>query len=47
MKSLKDEMLTDAIEAAFEYSKKTIIYKRVIIAQCVIIACLIVGYFIR
>lgn len=47
MKSVKDEMLTDAIETVFEYSKTIITLRRVIIVQCVIIACLVAGYFIR
>lgn len=43
---IKDDMLSDAIATAFEFSKKIIIYKRVIVILCVIIAGLIAGYFI-
>lgn len=41
MKTVKDDMLSDAIATAFELSRKNIILKRVIIALCVLIACLI------
>lgn len=47
MKNVKDEMLSDAIATAFEYSKKTIVLKRIIIVQCIVIACLIAGYICR
>ena len=47
MNKIKDEMLSDAIATAFEFSKKIIILKRIVIIQCVIIACLVAGYFLR
>lgn len=47
MKSIKDDVLSDAIATAFEFSKKTVILKRIVVIQCVIIACLIAGYFLR
>lgn len=46
MKTIKDEILSDAIATAFEYAKKNIILKKIIIILCVIIACLIAGYFL-
>lgn len=46
MRSIKDDMLSDAIATAFEFSKKAIILKKIVIIQCVIIACLVAGYFL-
>ena len=39
-KSVKDEMLSDAIKTALKYSHKIIIYKRVVIALSVVIGIL-------
>lgn len=47
MNKIKDEMLSDAIATAFDFSKKVIILKRIVICQFLIIACLIAGYFLR
>lgn len=46
MKTIKEEILSDAMATVFEYSKKVIILKRIIVVLCVIIACLIAGYFL-
>lgn len=46
MNKIKDEMLSDAIATAFDFSKKVIILERIVAVLCVIIACLIAGYFI-
>ena len=46
LKDVKDDMLADAIETAFDFSKKVIILERIVAVLCVIIACLIAGYFI-
>lgn len=46
MKTIKKEILSDAMATVFEYSKKVIILKRIIVVLCVIIACLIAGYFL-
>lgn len=46
MKTIKDDMLSDAIATAFEYSREIIVLKRVIVGLCIIIALLIAGYFL-
>lgn len=46
MKTIKEEILSGAMATVFEYSKKVIILKRIIVVLCVIIACLIAGYFL-
>jgi hypothetical protein len=46
MKTIKEEILSDAMATVFENSKKVIILKRIIVVLCVIIACLIAGYFL-
>lgn len=46
MKTIKEEILSDAMATVFEYSKKVIILRRIIVVLCVIIACLIAGYFL-
>lgn len=43
---MKDEILADAIATAFEFSKKVIIQRKIIVFLCVIIACLVAGYFV-
>lgn len=47
MNTVKDDMLSDAIKTAFEYSKKIIILKRIIVVLSVAVVCLIAGYFCR
>ena len=46
MKTIKEEILSDAMTTVFEYSKKVIILQRIIVVLCIIIACLIAGYFL-
>ena len=46
MKTIKEKILSDAMATVFEYSKKVIILQRIIVVLCVIIACLIAGYFL-
>lgn len=41
LRDIKDEVLTDAIATAFEFSKQNIILKRIVVIQFVIIAFLI------
>ena len=47
MDDAKNTLLVDALTTAIEFSKKCIILKRVVIVQCVIIACLIARLILR
>lgn len=47
VRDIKDEMLSDAIATAFEFAKKNVVLKRIIVIQCVIIALLLAALFCR
>lgn len=46
MKDYKDEMLSDAIKTALDYSYELIKMRRAIFVMCFAIIALIAGYFI-
>ena len=45
-KDYMDELLSDAIKTALDYSLEVVIYKRIIMMMALVICVLIAGYFL-